>query len=212
MIPMLAPQATASKHCILLLLLLGSTRLAATLSSEGERRYPTPLLIGVDHRLYRPLELGSNRAAVLLFVLQDCPICNGYAPQIQRIASEYGPKQTAFYLVHVDPALTTAQADEHAREYGYKMPVLVDRQHELVSRLGVVAVPTALVLDSEGSVRYRGRIDDRYAALGKAREKTSTHELRDALESVLAGREVQVAHTRVIGCAVPELPTTQPAP
>jgi len=161
-----------------------------------------------DGRRCQPLNPQGRPASVLVFVLQDCPICNAYASRIERLAARFAPRGVQFYLVHVDPSLSDADAAAHAKEYGYRFPVLVDRAHMLVKRLGVSAVPTAVVLDRKGQVQYRGRIDNRYFALGKSRELATSNDLRQALDSVMDGKPVQVARTRVIGCAVPDLPQT----
>lgn len=163
-------------------------------------------LTGIDGRSYEPLAVSGHRAAVLVFVLQDCPICNGYAPQIQRLASRFKPQGVAFYLIHVDPTLTVEAARKHASDYGYSIPVMIDARHELVGRLGVIAVPTAVVLGSDGQVKYEGRIDDQYVAIGKARNVATRHDLRDAIAATIDGKPVEESRTRAIGCAVPDLP------
>jgi hypothetical protein len=137
--------------------------------------------------------------------LQDCPISNRYAPEIQRLADEFSAKRVPFYLVHVDPQLTSADAKKHAKEYGYKLPVLIDRKHELVKHLKATTAPEAFVIGAEGSVVYRGRIDDRYAAIGKPRSQVQRQDLRIALTAVVAGKPVEVAETKAIGCYIPEL-------
>jgi hypothetical protein len=165
----------------------------------------TPELTDLAGGLRRPLELQKNRASVLIFVLQDCPISNRYAPEIQRLADEFSAKRVPFYLVHVDPQLTSADAKKHAKEYGYKLPVLIDRKHELVKHLKATTAPEAFVIGAEGSVVYRGRIDDRYAAIGKPRSQVQRQDLRIALTAVVAGKPVEVAETKAIGCYIPEL-------
>jgi hypothetical protein len=104
--------------------------------------------------------------------------------------------------------LPDAEAAAHAKEYGYTIPVLVDRHHDLVRRLGVVAVPTAVVIGPDGVVQYKGRIDNRYFALGKPREAATTDDLRTALDAVTEHKPLTVARTKVIGCAVPDLRQT----
>jgi peroxiredoxin len=163
-------------------------------------------LTGIDGRSYEPLTVSGHRAAVMVFVLQDCPICNGYAPQIQRLASRFVPKGAAFYLIHVDPTLTIEAARKHAADYGYSIPVMIDSGHELVRRLGVVAVPTAVVLGSDGQIKYEGRIDDQYVSIGKARDVVTRYDLRDAIAATIEGKPVEESRAQAIGCAVPDLP------
>jgi thiol-disulfide isomerase/thioredoxin len=163
-------------------------------------------LKGIDGKSYTPLAVAPATGAVLIFVLQDCPICNAYAPQIERLAQRYRPKGFEFYLVHVDSTLSDADAQKHAKDYDYHIPVLIDRHHDLVKALQIAVAPTAVVVGADGNVEYKGRIDDQYSSIGRQRTVTSTHELRDAIAAVAEGKPVEHPRTPTIGCAVPEVP------
>jgi thiol-disulfide isomerase/thioredoxin len=180
------------------------------IAAQGPATQPARVqLTGIDGKTYEPLEVTGHKAAVLVFILQDCPICNTYAPLVERLADKFGPEETAFYLVHVDPTLSTEDAKKHAADFKYKIPVLIDRNHALVQRLKILAVPTAVVIGADGQVQYKGRIDDHFFALGKSRNQATTSDLQDAIEAVLAGKPVKEPRTRVIGCAVPDLSPLQ---
>src|SRR5690606_31482667 len=58
-----------------------------------------------------------------------------------------------------------------------------------------------VVLDSEFRLRYRGRIDDQYR-LGGARPTVTRAFLREAIEAVIGGRDVEVKETPVDGCYI----------
>jgi len=62
--------------------------------------------------------------------------------------------------------------------------------------------PAAAVIDSSGAVRYRGRIDDLYPALGQRRRVATTHDLADAVEAVVSGRVVAHPETEAVGCFI----------
>jgi len=177
----------------------------------GSDRSPTTRpeslhITAIDGRDYSPLTVAPNRAAVLFFVLQDCPICNNYAPLIERLSGKFGAQGARFYLIHVDSTITQEAAIQHAKNYGYTIPVLIDRRHELVSRLGVEIAPTAVVLGADGTPVYKGRIDDLYAGIGKPRTVATTHELLDAIVAVVEGKPVNTTQAQSVGCAVPDLP------
>lgn len=143
----------------------------------------------------------ANRPEVLFFITTDCPIANSFAPEIKRIVAEYEARGVAFSLVYTDG--TADAVRKHAAEYGYESAVRVDAGRVLSRKHGVTVTPEAVVL-AEGARVYRGRIDDRYLAPGKYRLNPTTHELRDALEAVLAGRPVAVAETKAAGCPLTE--------
>ena len=58
------------------------------------------------------------------------------------------------------------------------------------------------VMQADGRVRYQGAIDDWYVALGKHRPEATQHYLRNALDAVLAGKEVAIVKTEAVGCLV----------
>jgi hypothetical protein len=159
----------------------------------------------LDGALHRPLQAGTNKATVLVFILSDCPVANSYAPEINRLVADYTPRRVQFFLVHVDPALGVAEARQHTREFGFQCPVLIDRQHSLVQRTGVTVTPEAVVLAPDGRRLYRGRIDDRQVALGKRRPQPTRRDLREALDALLAGKPIKTAETKAVGCYIPSL-------
>jgi hypothetical protein len=126
---------------------------------------------------------------------------------LNRLFDEYGPRGVRLVLVHVDPQLSDDRARKHAEEYHIKAPVVVDRRHAWVSRAGATRSPEAAVFSPTGEMLYRGRIDDMYRGLGKRRTHITAHDLREALEAILAGRAVPRSQTEAVGCYIPTLPT-----
>jgi len=152
---------------------------------------------GVAHH---PLAPGEKMASVLIFYLQDCPISNSYAPEINRIAATF--TNFAFYIVQVDPDLKLEAAKQHARQYALSPPVLLDARHELVRRAGATITPEAVVIGKDGSIVYRGRIDNLYVEPGKKRSSATSHDLRDALDSIQAGHPAKPKETKAVGCLI----------
>ena len=182
-------------------LLLASLAIATPAAKEPAKFTKTTVndLDGVRHEL--PAR-GDTKATVLIFLTHDCPIANGFAPEISRIRADYAEKKVAFLLVHVDPQLTPPAARQHAKEFGHDCPVVLDRDHALVKRAGATVTPEAVVLRPDGAIAYRGRIDDRYVDFGKLRPAPTQRDLRAALDAVLAGKPVPNATTKAIGCFI----------
>src|SRR5262249_54207219 len=57
-------------------------------------------------------------------------------------------------------------------------------------------------IDAKGDVRYRGRIDDRYSKRGGAANDVQRSDLAVAIEEVVAGNDVSVRDTKVVGCPI----------
>ena len=153
----------------------------------------------LDGIVHHPLD-PEKAASVLFFYGQDCPISNSYAPEINRICTSH--TNFEFYIVQVDPRLTSAEARQHARQYDLHPPVLLDPQHQLVKLAKATVTPEAVVFGKHGRVLYRGRIDDLYAALGKKRWAATQHDLNDALNAIASGRKIKVKETPPIGCRI----------
>ena len=58
--------------------------------------------------------------------------------------------------------------------------------------------PHVFLLDGDRKVAYRGRIDDNIDDVNAVRR----HDLREAIEEVLAGKSVSVQSTESVGCSV----------
>ncbi len=165
----------------------------------------TPEFVDLNGTPHRPLEFRGARAHVLIFITDDCPVANGYAPEIRSLVAEYSSRGIEFFLVHVDPDLTREKANQHARDYTLPGAVIIDSRHDLVRHTGVRFTPEAAVLNPAGDLVYRGRIDNLYAELGKKRRVVSRRDLRDVLSALLAGKPIETARTEAVGCFIPEL-------
>jgi hypothetical protein len=154
----------------------------------------------------------ADRSHILFFVTSDCPISNFYSADIQALCAAYRPRNVACTLVYEDVGIDDAGVRKHVEEYGYRgMSTRIDRDRSTARRVGATITPQA-VLVVDGEVKYRGRIDNRYEAFGKPRRVVTAHDLRDALDAVLAGRAVPNPETPALGCAIvpPDLLRKEP--
>ena len=145
----------------------------------------------------------GTKAIVFLFTSTDCPISNRYAPEVQRVVSEFSGKGVVFKLVYPNPADEAAAIHEHMTAFSYAgaMEALRDPAHALVKFTKAAVTPEAVIV-ADGRVVYRGRIDDRYVDLGIERPAPTQHDLADALAAVLAGKRVPHPSTQAVGCFI----------
>ncbi len=150
----------------------------------------------------RPLE-------VLFFVMTDCPVSNAFAPEIQRVCDHYRERGVRCRLVYED--LRAVDFARHNQEYGYGgMPFVFDENRSIARLAGATVTPQAVVLDPTGTVRYRGRINNLYASVGRTRRQITEHDLRDALDALLAGLTVPVPETKALGCYIADPSVLRP--
>lgn len=156
----------------------------------------------IDGVRQAPLDAHPGHLHVVIFVTADCPIANAYAPTIQALRTQFECQPVRFFLVHVDAQLDAARARQHAAEYGLVGPILLDPAHDLVRALRATITPEVVVLGPARAVLYQGRIDNWFGDLGKKRPQPTRHDLRDAIQALLAGAEVLDPRTDAIGCSI----------
>ena len=171
-----------------------------TLSAGG-----TPVKIrDVDGRWPTPFQPAA-RANVIFFVSGECPISNAYAPEIQRLCGQFASQGVACSLIYEDLPPDVAAARRHLDEYRYRgrgISAAVDGARTIAGAAHASITPQAVIVDATGAIKYRGRIDNRYAALGKARPQATAHDLVDALDATVSGRPVPTPETQAVGCDI----------
>ncbi len=146
-------------------------------------------------------QLVDNSVWVVAFSGVDCPISNKYAPRLERLSREWAARGVRFLGVNANPQDTrTAIADE-LEELGVTFPVVRDFRQELARALDAKTTTATYVFAADGSLAYRGAIDDQYA-LGASKPAPTRTWLVNALEAVLAGEAPATTETEAPGCKV----------
>lgn len=140
-------------------------------------------------------DTASVNVTVLVFLSTICPISNAYQDRLRALMNATKAKPVRWLLAVANDNESPADIAAYAADT--KLPLLIDRYGMMAERFGAVMTPEAIVLDSRGDVRYKGAIDD---AQNPARVKARP--LRDAIDALLAGREVQTKSLRAFGCAI----------
>jgi len=150
------------------------------------------------------------KAVVVLFLGTQCPVNNLYLPALAALQKKYGPQGVLFVGINSNSQDDNAEVARHAKEFGLPFVMLKDEGAKVADRFAAARTPEAFVLDGTRTARYRGRIDDRYDK-GVQRPQATHHELVDAIEAVLAGKEVVCPVTEPAGCRIgrPVRPSTE---
>src|SRR5262245_20939997 len=150
----------------------------------------------------RPLhDFKGYKALVVAFVGCECPVANLYLPELIELEKKYRSKSVQFLAVYPNESEDLDQIAAHAADRDVPFPVLKDAGQKLADALGVTRVPAVAVLDGDFTLRYRGRVDDRYGAAAR-RPKATRDDLAQAVEEVLAGKAVSIAETEADGCLI----------
>ncbi len=147
-------------------------------------------------------EFADHAALVLVFTGTQCPISNGYAAPLAKLAEKYRERKVQFLAVNSQQEDSFEQVVRHSREFRFPFPVLKDEAQVLAGRLDARVTPEAFVLDAGRVVRYRGRVDDSYESRTQKRARPANHDLELALDAVLAGKPVVRPVTVAFGCPI----------
>ncbi|MCC9599098.1 redoxin domain-containing protein [Stieleria sp. JC731] len=145
----------------------------------------------------------ARKPITIIFVKHDCPVANSYMPTLNRLFERVDRSQMNFAFVYPSQSISVADVESHCRQYQIKVPVYIDTDLQLARTLDATVTPEAVVLDSTGAVRYRGRIDDRIVGYGKRRPSATRDDLAEAITDVLSNHPVRVPETKAIGCIIP---------
>jgi len=163
-------------------------------------------LLNVNGGKLSPLASTDAKATVLYFIDHDCPICNSYVPEMNRIAKQFAPQKVRFFAIYSEVGTPVDVERKHDKAYGFAFPAASDPDLSFAHSLGATVTPEAIVW-AGGKVVYRGRIDNTYASIGVRRLQATAHDLKDVLDELLSGRPVSHPVTQAIGCYIPATKT-----
>jgi hypothetical protein len=148
-------------------------------------------------------------ATVWLFISTDCPICNNYQPELERLRARYTPLGVDFIGVYAEVPVSALEVADHIRQFAIAYPTTVDVDHAIRKRFGVQFVPEVVVTAGGRGATvdplaflYRGRIDDQYPERGSRRPSATTHDLNDALRDITQGNAPAARVTTPVGCVL----------
>lgn len=158
-------------------------------------------LLGTDGVRYG-LSTFADRDVVLIFSSNRCPTAKAYGDRLNALQREYGSRGVQLLLInsnepHLHPDESYPRMIERAIEDRYTFPYVVDDGQRVAKAYGATCTFHAFVLDRGRRLRYEGRFDD-----SRITERVSSHDLANALDDVLAGRDVRLAVTRPFGCSL----------
>jgi thiol-disulfide isomerase/thioredoxin len=168
-------------------------------------------LPGIDGKTHSLKDYDSSKLLAIIFNCNHCPVAQMYEKRIKQLVNDYRSRGVAFVVImgnddkaeklsewgFTDVGDSFADMKVRAAYRGFNFPYLYDGATQTVARkYGPTATPHVFIFDQQRILRYEGRIDS------NPREQLATkHETRDALEALLAGKEVAVKSTPAMGCS-----------
>ena len=173
---------------------------------------PDYALMGTDDKIHTPAEFADKKLLVVMFLTNHCPVSQLYEGRAKKLYHEFANKGVGFVAIQPDDVRGTLLREYHHSDLDdtlagmkiavthrqFPFPYLDDGETQVaVNKFGPKATPHFFIFDQERKLRFEGRVDD-----NMEEAKAKTHEVRDAIEALLAGKPVPVAHTAVFGCSI----------
>ena len=168
-------------------------------------------LPGIDGKTHKLSDYASAKVLAIVFTCNHCPTAQLYETRIKKLADDYRGKGVA--LVAIQPNNPAAiRLDElgytdvsdsfedmkiRAAYRHFNFPYLYDGDTQTVARAyGPKATPHVFIFDQDRKLRYEGRVDN-----SQRESLVKTQDARNAINALLAGKQVPVDHTGVFGCS-----------
>lgn len=148
------------------------------------------------------------KALVAVFLSFECPMSNSYAPLLTELARTYEARGVRFVGFCCTEGLSAQDVARQTKDFGLPFPVLYDSRLQAADAFKAEVTPEVFLLDDRFVLRYRGRIDNGWAERLKKNLHITQHDLRAALDELLAGKPIHEPATTAIGCPIVRQRTT----
>jgi peroxiredoxin len=174
-------------------------------------RAPDFSLPGIDGKTHTLSEYKNSQLLAIVFTCNHCPTAQLYETRIKKLVDDFQSKSVAFVAIqpndpqairlselgYTDVSDSFDDMKIRAEYRHFNFPYLNDGDTQSVSRAyGPKATPHIFIFDQDRKLRYEGRVDDSQRA-----SLVKSQDARNALEALLAGKPVPVAHTPAFGCS-----------
>ena len=155
---------------------------------------------GVTHSLN---DLKKENGLLVIFSCNTCPFVVAWEnrfPVVSKIAKEnnIGVAFLNSNYKKRDGDDSWEAMKQHAKDYNYSWPYLLDKESILANAFGAQTTPHVFLFDKNSKLVYKGAIDDSHSDATKVKD----FYLKDALNSLGTGNQIAVTETRNLGCSI----------
>jgi peroxiredoxin len=100
----------------------------------------------------------AGKPMLLIFWNTWCPICMEELPKINRLAARLDHSGVGLLAINTGINDSENKARSYWKKYGYGFPAGFDFDFEMITAFRVPGVPTILLVDSKGVVRYKNSL------------------------------------------------------
>jgi peroxiredoxin len=160
-------------------------------------------LPATDGNQYQLSDFKDAKALVVFFTCNHCPYVIGSDEVTRATVEKFAPQGVRFVGINSNSKNTYREDDfahmkARMKEHNFPWLYLYDESQEIALAYGALRTPHFYVFDQDQELVYTGRGVDN----PRETDKMTTNDLENALEELLAGKEISVPMTNPIGCNV----------
>jgi len=167
-------------------------------SSPGFETLPA-----TDGKKYSLGDFSDKKILVVVFSCNHCPYVQAYEDRMINLQREYALRGIQLIAINSNETVHYPEDNfdemvKRAKKKGFNFPYLRDEDQSVAEAFGATHTPEFFVLDQQRVLRYHGKMDDNYQSAADVK----VHYLRDAVDALLAGKDVKQPETYSIGCTI----------
>ncbi|MEZ4802112.1 MAG: thioredoxin family protein [Gelidibacter sp.] len=163
-------------------------------------------LKNIDGSMVSLSNFKNAKGFIVIFTCNTCPYAVAYEDRIEALNKRYASKGYPVIAImpnntDVKPGDNMESMQARAKAKGFTFPYLMDEGQKIYPQYGATKTPHVYVLQKTfkgNQVKYIGAIDDNYQDAAAVKTKY----VENAVDALLAGKEVQEKETRAIGCSI----------
>ena len=160
-------------------------------------------MTGIDGKKYSLNSFADKKALIVIFSCNHCPYVQAYEDRIKQIQSDYATKGVSVVAINSNedkgyPEDSFENMKKRAAEQNFNFLYLRDEDQSVARAYDATHTPEIFLFDKERKLAFHGKIDDNW----QEPNKVQNHYLRNALDELLAGKEISVPETFTIGCTI----------
>lgn len=163
-------------------------------------------LKNVDGQMVSLANYSNAKGFIVVFTCNTCPYAKLYEQRIIALDEKYKPQGYPVIAIQpndesLSPGDSFKEMAANAKKKGFTFPYLLDESQDIAKTYGATRTPHVFLLNKEQGklkVAYIGAIDNNHKDAAQADKKY----LEDAVDALLAKREIPTTFTKAVGCGI----------
>ena len=192
------------KTVIIILFLFACTAIQAQGNNDSTTHFEKLFfyqLLDVQHKKTTTINTGNKPLLLCIFLSPECPLCQNYTKPLNELQQKFN-QQISMYGIVPGTAYTIKDMAAFQNKVHTTFPILIDAEQKFTQYLQATVTPQVILLDKEGTLIYKGAIDDWVQAQGKKKAQPTQYYLQDAIQQSLQPEVVKIKKTTAFGCKI----------